>query len=273
VAARNGAGARQRGDAGESQSEVSGKHLASSRSDDSEQWARRINAAFAAGVAAFVETGRQLVEAKRALGHGAFMRMVETELRFSASTAERLMAIARHPVISDSAHAPILPPSWTVLYELARLPAGKVRKLIEQERIHPEMERSEAASLVLEAQPAPGIPADELRRANALFAKHPESQETSSFRQLAAMPPAPEPSPEAVALDRLAVINHSATRSRVGFSDAIRQLISLQKYGVFAEPEMARAVLASLRPDDIERLWAALRFIRDAMPSRKGGAS
>ena len=158
MARRHGVGSRQRDDAGETpkmdalgKSPSSKPKLNPPQATTSDEWARRITSAWAAGVAAFVQTGRQLIRAKRALGAGAFLHMIETELPFSDRTAERLMAIARHPVLSDSTHASNLPPSWTTLYELSRLPAGKLRKLIEQERIHSDMERVEATSLVFEA--------------------------------------------------------------------------------------------------------------------------
>ena len=52
-------------------------------------------AAWSGSVEAIIETGRDLMLAKAELAHGAFRAMVERELPFKASTARRLMAIAR----------------------------------------------------------------------------------------------------------------------------------------------------------------------------------
>ena len=46
---------------------------------------------------------------------------LKSDLPFSLATAEQLMAIARHPVISNSDHGQILPASWRTLYQLTRL--------------------------------------------------------------------------------------------------------------------------------------------------------
>jgi Protein of unknown function (DUF3102) len=166
MAARNGASHPQRGDAaGARKANAFGKRPSSSRTNNlpqvsCEEWTRRIKVAWAKGVSAFVETGRLLIEAKDALRHGAFIHMIECgELGFGASTAERLMKIARNKVLSDSAHAPNLPPNWTTLYELTKLPPQKLLTLIDNGSIRAGMDRQEAESLtalhVPKAKPIP----------------------------------------------------------------------------------------------------------------------
>jgi hypothetical protein len=71
----------------------------------------RIAAAWQKGVEAILETGRSLIEAKAALKHGGFKSMVQLKLPFNPGMAQRLMAIVRHPVISNAAHALLSPPS------------------------------------------------------------------------------------------------------------------------------------------------------------------
>src|SRR5262245_20790937 len=88
----------------------------------SKEWTSCIAAAWRKGVEAFIETGRLLIEAKDALDHGQFEAMVRLKLPFDPSVARKLMAVARHPVLSNRAHAHVLPPSWTTLYELTKLP-------------------------------------------------------------------------------------------------------------------------------------------------------
>jgi hypothetical protein len=47
-----------------------------------------------------------------ALPHGSFKTMMQLHLPFSVRTAERLMAIARNPVLTKSDNLSLLPPSW-----------------------------------------------------------------------------------------------------------------------------------------------------------------
>jgi hypothetical protein len=84
-----------------------------------------------------LETGKQLIAAKAALPHGQFSYLIYNELPFSDSTVDRLMVIARHPVLSNSAHARNLPNHWTTLAELSRLPPKKVAAYIKDGTISP----------------------------------------------------------------------------------------------------------------------------------------
>jgi hypothetical protein len=122
---------------------------AQTHADLRRNWAQRIRATWAKAVRAIVETGKQLLEAKDDLSYGDFTQMIYNELPFSGSTADRLMKIAKHKVLSQSDHARNLPAHWTTLYELSRLPAKKVLALIEDGTISPKMERGEAATLVM----------------------------------------------------------------------------------------------------------------------------
>src|SRR5690242_534661 len=54
------------------------------------------------------------------------MSRVATRAQRPPHTARRLMAVAQHPVIAKGTHASLLPPSWTTLYELTRLPVRPV---------------------------------------------------------------------------------------------------------------------------------------------------
>jgi hypothetical protein len=79
--------------------------------------------------------------------------MVKLKLPFDIRTAQRLMAIANHPVISNTTHAPLLPPSWMTLYELSKLPAEILRKKIDNGAITPKMERKDVVALVPKPPP------------------------------------------------------------------------------------------------------------------------
>lgn len=74
--------------------------------------------------------------------------MVETQLPFHATTAGRLMLIARHGVISNYAHVHNLPSSWGTLAVLAHLSECQFLEELKVGSIHPELERSEAQALV-----------------------------------------------------------------------------------------------------------------------------
>jgi hypothetical protein len=67
-------------------------------------------------------------------------------LPFSLSTAGRLMAIAEHPVLSNSATWPNLPAGWRALSELAQIPAEKLTRLIGDECVGPETTVAEATA-------------------------------------------------------------------------------------------------------------------------------
>src|SRR6516225_6239229 len=86
------------------------------------QWADEIKAEYGQTVESYIKLGRKLIAAKDALGHGEFEIMIEADLPFESSTAQRLMSIARHPMVSNPAHVQLMPPSWGTMYELTKLP-------------------------------------------------------------------------------------------------------------------------------------------------------
>jgi hypothetical protein len=95
------------------------RKLAAVGSNSLQEWADKINGAMAASVAAIIATGQAFIAAKGDLGHGNFERLfanhddhIAEPVHCTIGTAERFMAIAEHKVLSKSAHAPLLPPSW-----------------------------------------------------------------------------------------------------------------------------------------------------------------
>lgn len=107
--------------------------------------AAHVSEAWQNAVDSIVETGRRLIEAKDRVGHGNWLPTVDL-LPFSEQTARKLMQIARHPDISNRAHARDLPPSWYTLAVLAQLPPGEIPKRIEAGEITPELDRATAQS-------------------------------------------------------------------------------------------------------------------------------
>jgi hypothetical protein len=119
-----------------------------------EHWAGEINERLCRAVGAIVEAGRLLLEAKTRLKHGEWERLfhgnpqaVAKPIPISVNTAQRLMAIARHPILSNPAHSPRLPRSWTTLYELTKVDAATLRASLGDGRIHPGLDRRQAAAL------------------------------------------------------------------------------------------------------------------------------
>jgi hypothetical protein len=111
-------------------------------------WAERITESWRQSVRAILEAGRLLMRAKAALPHGEFGPMIEKELPFSAQTAQKLMAIAGDPKLSNPAHVRLLPPSWGTLYELHRLPDDDFARGIESGAIHADMERKQISAFI-----------------------------------------------------------------------------------------------------------------------------
>lgn len=114
---------------------------------DADAWAGAITASWQKAVESIIQTGRLLIESKAALRHGEWGRMVCRRLPFGERTAQVLMAIAEHPVLSNPNHAAVLPACWTTLAELAQLPPPDLEALIADRRIRSDMQRKDAAAL------------------------------------------------------------------------------------------------------------------------------
>jgi hypothetical protein len=114
-------------------------------------WSTLFNVNWQHTAESFINAGRILLAAKEGenrLPHGEFLKMVEEDLACSPRTAQRLMAIARHPVLSNTTHGSHLPPSWRTLSELERLPAKTLLAKIEDGTVNPKMQRKDAFGLI-----------------------------------------------------------------------------------------------------------------------------
>lgn len=119
-------------------------------------WADRIRLAYERSVGAIIATGKNLNNAKASVPHGGWGRMfrghpqaVERPIPFSQDTAERLMAIARNPVLSNSAQWAELPNSWRTLFELSKIEASTLESYLSRGMIHADMTRQEALQLTV----------------------------------------------------------------------------------------------------------------------------
>lgn len=128
--------------------------------DSAESWAKTINAAARQTVESIVSIGRLFVAAKRSLPHGEFCRLFADHLvPFKRNTAEAFMRLANHPVISNADHDHNLPANWTVLNDLARIPADILLHGIAHGRLTPAITRSEVKAWrqAIDALPAPVV--------------------------------------------------------------------------------------------------------------------
>lgn len=129
-------------------------------------WAVRIREAYGQTVEAVFQVGRELLQAKQALPHGEFMRMVEKELPFSADTAQRYMAISSASHLQIPRIARHLPSSWYTLHVLQRLDVSTFDAAVTAGKIHPEMTRADAEALLPPKPLAPVVPLTEAQRAS-----------------------------------------------------------------------------------------------------------
>jgi DNA polymerase III sliding clamp (beta) subunit (PCNA family) len=138
------------------------------RNERRQEWARLISAEWQNGedrrillIESRIKTGALLLKAKDDLRHGEFGKMFSNaEVPFGQDKAGRLMAIARHHAIGDSAHARNLPPSEYTLYLLTRLPTELLNQMLADGRLHPDLERRDVEQIIRNLR----SPGGELRR-------------------------------------------------------------------------------------------------------------
>jgi hypothetical protein len=114
-------------------------------------FADRICATWQNPVQSIMKVGRLLIQAKEELRHGEWTTMVEEKLPFSIRTAQKLMKIAQHPVLSKATHESCLPPSWSTIYALIDLlpdlPDETFEVLIADGTINPNLERKDVEQI------------------------------------------------------------------------------------------------------------------------------
>ena len=71
---------------------------------------------------------------------------------FGQRTAEMLMAIANHPILSNPKFVSNLPPSWGTLYEMTRLPEQELETLIENGTINADIRRCDVEAIADEVR-------------------------------------------------------------------------------------------------------------------------
>jgi hypothetical protein len=141
------------------------------------RYAREINAVWRPAsksmVQAIVEVGQKLEEASKALKRRGNRdrywcslfkgerNAVPEPVPFSLDKAEKLMRIARHPVLTDPANVEHLPAAWTTLAWLATLPDEQVKAGLQAGTIHSGMTGDEALGLAGKRPKRPSRKKDE----------------------------------------------------------------------------------------------------------------
>jgi hypothetical protein len=160
------------------------------------QWAARIRAAHKETVEAILKLGRMLSAAKegpKKLPHGEFLKMIETDLPFTASTAQRLMKIAADPKIANAARAQHLPPHWGALYELTKVPEHTFDEAMATGVVNPKMTREDAKAINIVTVSKP----PEISHVNIVVRESPQRSLPSSVRI------APPETPSVTLLEKL----------------------------------------------------------------------
>lgn len=95
---------------------------------------------------AAIDVGQELLEAK-ADHPGEFMAWVHEAMPFGIDKAERLMAVTKAFATCDHELRSLLPASWTVLFELSRLPTERLYAALEAGSVTPATTVTEAKAL------------------------------------------------------------------------------------------------------------------------------
>ncbi len=132
-------------------------------------WVAKINKATTKSVAAIIELGQTLIDAKKALdSHGEWLPMINSDLPFGRSVAEHLMRIARDKRLSNSSNWTILPPVLSTLLELTKLSDDEFKKRKAGGTLHHGMTCKDAAALGKSPQNKILPPADDPKKETAV---------------------------------------------------------------------------------------------------------
>jgi hypothetical protein len=112
-----------------------------------------IAAAWQKGVESIIESGERIAAAKHELPHGEFEAMVEADLPFGPRTAQALMQISNHPVLSNAKYISHFPPAWGTLLKLAALPQTLLLAKIADGSITPKLGQNQVRTLLPPPEP------------------------------------------------------------------------------------------------------------------------
>ena len=111
------------------------------------EYADRIRTAWSKTIEGILEVGQALIEAKVELRHGRFEHLVKEWCPFGARSAQSLMAIARHEVISNTKYVSHLPASWGTLYDLSKFKPRELNYVLQHHWLKPDIPRKDVPDL------------------------------------------------------------------------------------------------------------------------------
>ena len=129
------------------------------RIDDAEIERRvtEVNTTWQKATQSIIEVGRLLIKTKAEIAHGKWRTLFRdyddddrapVTFPFGQRTAEMLMEIADHSILSNPKFVSNLPPSWGTLYEMTRMPEEELETLIENGTINADIRRSDVEAIV-----------------------------------------------------------------------------------------------------------------------------
>jgi hypothetical protein len=114
---------------------------------DADWYAERICESWRSTVQGIIDTGKRIAEAKAALEHGEFGRMVKEQLPFSWQWASKLCKIGEDARLQNLKSTLNLPGSVETLHAVATLPDDTFNQAVEDGTIYPDVKRSEIKKL------------------------------------------------------------------------------------------------------------------------------
>lgn len=130
-----------------------GKAVAIGNKKTSKYWADQINSIWRQTAEAYLKMGKLLVEARATLEDKEYKKLLDKDLDFDERKAQKLVRIARNPVLTAPSNVKLLPPSYSTLNVLAQLDNSDLKRLFTRGDIHPNMERADAEELVEKLNP------------------------------------------------------------------------------------------------------------------------
>jgi hypothetical protein len=112
-----------------------------------DEWAALIKESWKKSAEGMVETCLRLKEARKEIGFGEWEKFAEQRLPFSKRTADRLIEIAENGFVIDGTHMSHLPPTWSTVHALIKLPVKLLEKAAKDGRINPGMTLKDVLSL------------------------------------------------------------------------------------------------------------------------------
>ena len=113
-------------------------------------FAQQITTTWRKAAAAIIETGAQIVNARKQLSASDFIELkkhLKENEGISEPTISKLQTIACHPVLGKKENAAALPPSYTVLYRLTQADERAVKRALESGNLSPSIQMPDVDKL------------------------------------------------------------------------------------------------------------------------------